>query len=491
MKNIIAFDLGGSGGKLFLGQYDNGKLHLETIHRFEHAAISVNGNLYWDLLKIYQELCTGIKMAVAQSCDEIASLGIDSFCNDFALVTPEGELLTQMHSYRDPRTVTLKSELYNTMSPEALYRINGNQNAPFNTLMQLGAMILQNQEALFQNNKLAFLPDLLIFFLSGKMFTEYTLASVSQMYDYSKRDWNREILNNYRIPQELFAPIVFPGTINCQTNETANRELHTKGFPIVNVCEHDTASAFLSSITSNESALISCGTWALVGIETDTPIINEYGYKYNIANEGGYPGKHHRILKNVMGTWIIQEIRADYITQNILYDFGELETMASEATPFAYLIDVDDDAFYRPGNMIQRIQSYCDHFYGSHPKTPGELIRCINESLAMKYRWNLEKLQMLTGRTLQNINILGGGSQSTLMCQFTANAAGLPVIAGPVEATAFGNMIVQLTALKEISCIEEGRQVIRNSMDFKEYPPENKEIWDIEYQKFTERFQLD
>ena len=178
MKNIIAFDLGGSGGKLFLGQYENGKLHIETIHRFEHAAISVNGNLYWDILRIYQEMCTGIKKAVVCSGDDIASLGIDSFCNDFALVTPEGELLTQMHSYRDPRTVTLKNELYNIMSPEALYRINGNQNAPFNTLMQLGAMMLQNQGYLLKNNKLVFLPDLLIYFLSGNMFTEYTLASV-------------------------------------------------------------------------------------------------------------------------------------------------------------------------------------------------------------------------------------------------------------------------------------------------------------------------
>lgn len=491
MKNIIAFDLGGSGGKLFLGQYENGKLHLETIHRFEHAAISVNGNLYWDLLRIYQELCTGIKKAVALSGDTIASLGIDTFCNDFALVTPEGELLTQMHSYRDPRTVTLKKELYDIMSPEDLYRINGNQNAPFNTLMQLGAMILQNQDYLLKNNKLVFLPDLLIYFLSGKMFTEYTLASVSQMYDYSQNDWSRKILEKYQIPMETFAPIVAPGTINCQTNEAANEILHTKGFSIVNVCEHDTASAFLASITNGPSALISCGTWALVGVETDAPVITDYGCKYNIANEGGYPDGHHRILKNVMGTWIIQEIRADYKTQGIEYGFGELEAMASDTTPFAYIINVDDDAFYAPGNMIKRIQSYCDHYYGSHPKTPGELIRCVNESLAMKYRWNLEKLQTLTGLTIQNVNVLGGGSQSALMCQFTADATGLKVIAGPVEATALGNMIVQLTALKEIADIEEGRQVLRNSVEYKEYLPENTAQWDEEYQKYVARFDLD
>ncbi len=491
MKNIIAFDLGGSGGKLFLGRYENGKLSLETVHRFEHAAIPVNGNLYWDLLRIYQELCTGIKKAVDLSGDDIATLGIDSFCNDFAMVTPEGELLTQMHSYRDPRTVTLKSKLYDIMSPEDLYRINGNQNAPFNTLMQLGAMILQNQDYLLKNNTLVFLPDLLIYFLSGKIFTEYTLASVSQMYDYSIKDWSQDILDKYGIPRNTFAPIVEPGTINCQTNETANEMLHTKGFSIVNVCEHDTASAFLASITEGPSALISCGTWALVGVETQAPVITDFGCKYNIANEGGYPDGHHRILKNVMGTWIIQEIRADYKTCGIEYGFGELEKMASDATPFAYIIDVDDDIFYAPGNMIKRIQAYCDQYYGSHPETPGELIRCVNESLAMKYRWNLEKLQTLTGNTLVSVNMLGGGSQSALMCQFTANATGLPVIAGPVEATALGNMIVQLTALKEISGIDEGRQVIRDSIEFKKYSPNNSELWDTEYQKYVTRFQLD
>ncbi len=491
MKNIIAFDLGGSGGKLFLGRYENGHLQLETLHRFEHAAISVNGNLYWDLLRIYQELCTGIKKAVALSGDDIASLGIDSFCNDFALITPEGELLTQMHSYRDPRTVTLKSDIYNVMAPEELYAINGNQNAPFNTLMQLAAMILQNQKYLLEKNTLVFLPDLLIYFLSGKMFTEYTLASVSQMYDYSKADWSQEILDKYGIPRELFAPIVMPGTINCQTNQAANEALQTKGFSIVNVCEHDTASAFLASITEGPTALISCGTWALVGLETDAPVISDFGCKYNIANEGGYPDGHHRILKNVMGTWIIQEIRADYLSQGISYGFGELEALAKEAEPFAYVINVDDDAFYAPGNMIKRIQDYCDLHYGSHPETPGQLIRCVNESLAMKYRWNLEKLQTLTGLSLQAVNMLGGGSQSALMCQFTADATGLPVIAGPVEATALGNMIVQLTALGQISGIEEGRQVLRNSVEFKEYIPTDRNRWDDEYNKYVAKFNLD
>lgn len=481
--NIIAFDLGGSGGKLFLGKYSGNKLHIQTLHRFEHAALPINDNLYWDLPMIYQELLKGLSAAVEITNDTIDSLGIDSFCNDFALVSPGGELLTQMHSYRDPRTMRLSSEIYKIVPPEELYQINGNQIAPFNTLLQLGAMILQGQQYLLEKNTLLFLPDLLIYFLSGRKFTEYTLASVSQLYHYHKNDWSGYILKEYGISKSLFAKIVNPGTINCRTNEQINNTLHTKGFSITHVCEHDTASAFLASVCNGDYAIISCGTWALIGTETPGPIINKYGYKYNIANEGGYPG-HHRILKNVMGTWIIQEVRADFKTHGIDYSFSEMENAAKEAKPFQFIIDVDSEIFYSPGHMIQKIQDYCKHYYNSIPSTLGEIIRCIYESLALKYRWNLECLQSLTGKSFETINIIGGGSQSELMCQFTANAVGKTVVAGPVEATALGNMIVQLAALKQISGIEEGRNIIRKSFPTFGYKAAERQLWNKQYEKF-------
>ena len=488
--NIIAFDLGGSGGKLFLGQYDEGKLKLTTVHRFAHSATELNGNLYWDLLRIHQELCEGIKEAVRLTDDDIEALGIDTYCNDFALVSPEGELVTQMHSYRDSRTIRKREQIYHIMSPDELYAVNGNQNAPFNTLMQIGAMVLSQQRYLLENNKMLFLPDLLIYFLSGKMFHEYTLASVSQMFDYAKKDWCRKILESYGIPDTLFSEIVYPGTINCQTSDETNKRLHTKGFPIVTVCEHDTASAFLASVYEKECAIISCGTWALIGTETKEPIITEYGFRYNIANEGGFDG-HHRILKNVMGTWLIQELCADLRSRGEEYSYAELEKESSKAEAFAYLIDVDDELFYTPGNMIKKLQDKCKSYYGKQPERPGEFARCIYESLALKYRWCLEKLHHLTGVEFRYVNLLGGGAQSGLMCQFTANATGLAVAAGPVEATALGNMIVQLAALKKITSIEEGRRIIRNSFDIREYRPEMTAEWDKQYNEFKEMFHLE
>lgn len=481
--NIIAFDLGGSSGKIFLGEYAEKKLRINLLHHFDHSAVSLGSHLFWDFLRIYQELCYGISAAVNATNDDITSLGIDSYCNDFALITPTGELLTQMHCYRDSRTMELKEQIYDVMDPKQLYFINGNQNAPFNTLMQLAAMNLQDENYLLQSNKLLFLPDLLIYYLTGKMQTEYTLASVSQMFDSNIRDWSSKILNHYGIPQRLFSEIVYPGTVTSYTDSFTNQKLHTKGFAVTTVCEHDTASAFLAAADNPGCAIISCGTWALVGCETSVPVIQEYGYRYNIANEGGFRG-HHRILRNVMGTWLIQEIRAELCSPKRQYSYSDMEQDAAAAEPFRYLIDVDDEIFYSPGNMISKIQSYCQKYYNSYPDTSGALIRCIYESLALKYRWNLEKLHTLTNIDFHVVNILGGGSQSTLMCQFTADATGLPVIAGPVEATALGNMIVQLIALKQISGISEGRQLIRSSVKTTEYLPQNTYIWNKQYLRF-------
>lgn len=482
--HLVAFDLGGSSGKMFLGTYQDHHLSVEEIHRFEHAALPVNDNLYWDFLHIYQELLTGLKIAISKSADQIRALGIDSFCNDFALFTPDGSLLTQMHSYRDSRTITYQNEIYAVQSPKQLYEINGNQNASFNTLMQLAAMKCSGEGYLLKHTRFLFLPDALIYLLTGKQFTEYTLASVSQMFDFSIRNWSDPILQKYDIPKTLFSPIVAPGTINCHTCDRINEQLGTQGFPIVHVCEHDTASAFLASISEGPHAVISCGTWALIGTETAHPIINEYGFRYNIANEGGFSDKHHRILRNVMGTWLIQEMRADYRNQGYDYSYSDIEHAVRSATPFAYLIDVDEPEFFAPGNMIRKIQSYCEKQYHSHPTTLGEIARCIYESLAFKYRWNLEKLEHLTNIHFERINMLGGGANSTLMCEFTANATQLPVDAGPTDATALGNMITQLIALGEISTIEEGRDILRESINIKNYLPQDHDLWEAKYQDF-------
>ncbi len=488
--NVLAFDLGGSGGKVVLGILREDHIEIKTLNKFEHSAISINGSLYWDILSIYLEMCNGIRLAIECTGDSITSMGIDSFCNDFSIVAPTGEVLTQIHSYRDQRTKAHSNEIYRVMSPEQLYKINGNQNALFNTLLQLASINYNDQAYLFQpGNKLLFIPDLLIYFLSGKKMTEYTLASVSQIFDYNTGNWNHEILEKFQIPQELFADLVYPGTIHCQTNAAFNEEYKTKGFDIVTVCEHDTASAFIASPFNKNCAIISCGTWALVGTETSKPVIHNFGYCFNIANEGGYEG-HHRILHNVMGTWIIQEIRAAFRSLGSSYTYTQLEELAESAEPFRYLIDVDDEYFYSPGNMPQRLRNYCNRLYGSYPETIGEMVRCVYESLALKYCWNINNLQKLLETEFGIINIVGGGSQSRLMCQFTANACNCLVAAGPVEATALGNILVQLLANQQIRSVEEGRALILKSFPVTEYFPQNIGSWKDQYTLFTNQFDL-
>lgn len=490
--NIIAFDLGGSGGKVVLSAYTDGELTLTPLQVFEHSPIPVGRHLYWDILRIYEELNSGVKKAVELTNDTITSLGIDSFCNDFAIVTPSGELLTQIHSYRDCRTSLHEQEIYVLLSPQTLYQITGNQRALFNTFMQLGAMRFENESYMLEHgNQILFIPDLLHFFLSGKRITEYTLASVSQLYDIRTNCFSHEILNALSLSPSLFADVVKPGTIFASTSAKYNASMHTKGFALATVCEHDTASAFLGSTCTGRCALISCGTWALVGTEADAPVINEFGYQYNIANEGGAPGRHHRILRNVMGTWIIQEIRSFYKKQGKTYSYSELEALAERAKPFQYYIDVDDLLFYSPGNMPEKIQQYCAKRYGSYPLSIGEMVLAIYENLAFKFRWNIEKLSTCTGTHFDNINILGGGSQSHLLCQFTASACRLPLTAGPVEATVLGNTIMQLIANGQIADVEEGREIIRRSFKTTAYAPQNSELWEQNYQKYKHTLNLD
>jgi len=479
----LAFDLGGSGGKTFLGRYDGHTLHIEETHRFENDPIEVDGALYWDIFKIYQELKTGIRATARSAHGKLESLGIDSFCNDFALVDKRGEMLCPVRAYRDERTIRYENEIYAQMDKQSLYMRTGNQIAPFNTLMQLAAMRACGQGFLLDNAyKLLFVPDLLIRFLTGAFVSEYTVSSVSQMYSFEQHGFDPEILDAFRIRRDLFAPIAESGSVAGQLKPQLADELGTNTFSVVCVCEHDTASAFLGA-TEPGAVIISSGTWSLVGIENETPVITESAFRNNFANEGGYPG-HHRILRNVMGSWLLQQVRAYYRAKGNALSHSEMIESAEAAPAFGWLIDVDDPVFFTPGNMPEKIRSKCREAYGSEPKTIGELTRCVCESLAMKYRWVIDQLEILTGVQHEKINIVGGGCKNKLLCQMAADATNMPVVSGPVEATAAGNFIVQMIAAGEISTIEEGRAVLRQSADLRVHNPENTGVWDAEYKKF-------
>jgi sugar (pentulose or hexulose) kinase len=485
--NLLAFDLGGSGGKVIAGCFDGRKLILSELVKFEHSSVLMGNGLYWEIAGIYRVLLEGLRKASFQ--EPFFSLGIDSFSNDFGLIDKNGELLTPIRSYRDDRTGRYADYVYDRLSPKRLYELTGNQNARFNTLMQIGSMQAAGQGWILDNAyKLLFTPDLLIHFLTGETSVEYTISSVSQLYSYIEKEFSREILQAFNLRRDLFGPVLMPGTIAGAARTSLCKKHGFSPFRVVSVCEHDTASAYLSSpLDRPDAIIISSGTWALIGCELEAPLINEEAYRYNIANEGGYPG-HHRFLKNVMGSWIIQEIRADYRARGIEYSYRELENAAQKAAPFAYFIDADDDLFFSPDNLPGKIRESCIKLYGNAPEDTGALIRCVYESLAMKYRRDLEILKKVTGTAFGVINIVGGGSKDALMCRFTADACALPVAAGPQEATVLGNMLIQLISAGEISSVEEGRSIIAASYPPIWYEPQDTAHWEEEYHRYSALF---
>jgi sugar (pentulose or hexulose) kinase len=485
--HLLAFDLGGSGGKLIKGCFDGKKVTLKNIVSFENSSVPIGDGLYWEFIGIYRCLLNGLRKASADG--PVFSLGIDSFSNDFGFIDKNGELLSPVRCYRDSRTARYSDYVYSRVSSRRLYELTGNQNARFNTLMQIGAIQAAGQEWILEHShKMLFVPDLLVYLLTGQALAEYTISSVSQFFSFADQDFCDELLKIFNIRRDLFGPIVMPGTLAGNITDRLVREQEIRSFQVVSVCEHDTASAYLASpLNRKDAIIISSGTWALIGCEMEKPLVKEEGYHYNIANEGGYSG-YHRFLKNVMGSWIIQEIRSDYRIKGVEYSYAELENAAENSKPFAFFIDVDDDLFFSPGNLSGKIREICRKRYGSVPEDIGSLIRCVYESLAMKYRRNLEILEEVTGQTFRIINIVGGGSKDTLMCRFVADACALPVVAGPQEATVLGNILVQFIAAGEIDSVEQGRSIIADSFPPIWYEPQNTAIWEDEYHRYSTLF---
>jgi sugar (pentulose or hexulose) kinase len=366
----------------------------------------------------------------------------------------------------------------------------------------------EGRNAVFENaDKLLFLPDLLAYYITGEKLAERTVSSVSQMYSFGTRDWVYEILRVYGLPKNIFGKLTDSGTVSGHTTREIEKQWGVNGFDFVSVCQHDTASAFLASTAGigasasgnnasasansalSESAIISSGTWALVGCETEKPVINDFGFSHNIANEGSFPDRH-RLMRNVMGSWLLQEVRADLARGGKDYGFGELIALARRAEPFKWLVDVDSEAFFQPGDMQAKIRDECMKSYGGAPESPGQFVRCISESLALKYRWSVEKLETLTKRRFPSIGIVGGGSLDALTCGYTANACGRPVLAGSPDAAALGNIMVQLIAKGEIRDVRQGREMLARSFPQTEYLPENEALWNEQYQAFCARFGL-
>jgi rhamnulokinase len=484
MLKLLAFDYGASSGRAILGSFDGEKLTLEEIHRYSNDPVNINGILHWDILRLFHEMKQGILKSKNLGNKDIAGIGTDTWGVDYGLLGNNGELLGNPVHYRDSRTEGMIDKACKKIQHREIYDLTGIAFQKFNTLYQLLSMKEFDQYILEKTKTMLFTPDLLNYFLTGIKNTEYTIASTSQMLEAKTRTWAYEMLEKLGIPCNIFTGIIEPGTIVGKISGIIKEELNTGDIPVIAVAQHDTASAVVAVPSSGGTyAYLSSGTWSLLGVELSKPIINDTTYNLNYTNEGGF-NKTTRLLKNIMGLWIFQECKREWDKEGEKMTYDELEDNAEEADEFVSFIDPDDDIFYTPGNMPEKIIEYCKKTGQTVPKGKSGIVRCIMESLALKYRMSLEGLEKITGERIPILHIVGGGCRSKILSQFTASSIGRPVKAGPVEATATGNLCVQLIALNEASDTGEVREIIKRSFPVEEYLPKETEKWDNAYERF-------
>lgn len=481
-KRVLAFDFGASSGRAIIGCFDGDKITLEEVHRFSNDPVSVGGTVYWDVLRLFYEIKQGIiKAKIAGGFD---SIGIDTWGVDFGLIDSEGKLMENPVHYRDARTVGLVDEAFKTMPKEKLYGITGIQFMELNTLFQLISLKKYRPWMLERADKMLFMPDLFGYMLTGKMCAEYSIASTSQLIDLDKKTWSKEILDAFGIKESVFAPLVQPGTVLGELSKEVCEECGVDPVPVISVCGHDTQSAITSvPCQDGDFAFLSSGTWSLFGTELDKPIVNETSMNINITNEGGFDGSTG-FLKNIIGLWLIQESRRQWKREGKEYSYADLEKLALAAEPFKCFIDPDAPEFVPHGNIPERVREFCRKTGQYVPETVGEIMRCIYESLAMKYRLTFEKLRECTERDYPVIHVIGGGTKDGLLCQMTANSCDRTVKAGPIEATVMGNVAVQLMSDGSVKNIGQARKIVADSSELKTFEPKDTDKWAGAYEDF-------
>ena len=481
-KRVLAFDFGASSGRAIIGCFDGDKITLEEVHRFSNDPVSVGGTVYWDVLRLFYEIKQGIiKAKIAGGFD---SIGIDTWGVDFGLIDSEGKLMENPVHYRDARTVGLVDEAFKTMPKEKLYGITGIQFMELNTLFQLISLKKNRPWMLERADKMLFMPDLFGYMLTGKMCAEYSIASTSQLIDLDKKTWSKEILDAFGIKESVFAPLVQPGTVLGELSKEICEECGVDPVPVISVCGHDTQSAITSvPCEDGDFAFLSSGTWSLFGTELDKPIVNETSMNINITNEGGFDGSTG-FLKNIIGLWLIQESRRQWKREGKEYSYADLEKLALAAEPFKCFIDPDAPEFVPHGNIPERVREFCRKTGQYVPETVGEIMRCIYESLVMKYRLTFEKLRECTERDYPVIHVIGGGTKDGLLCQMTANSCDRTVKAGPIEATVMGNVAVQLMSDGSVKNIGQARKIVADSSELKTFEPKDTDKWAGAYEDF-------
>ena len=488
-KSFLAFDIGATSGRSIIGTLDNGRLEMKELTRFPNQMLQIGKHLHWNIYSLFEHLKEAL-MALKSEGVEISSIGIDTWGVDFVLIAKDGTILGAPYAYRDPHTDGAPEKFFKLVPREMVYNLTGIQVMNFNSLYQLFSLKQAGNSLLEATSEILFMPDALSYLLTGNKVVEYTIASTSQLLNPRNKKFESILLEAAGVSSSILGKIVMPGHITGRLTKDLAVETELGQIPVIAVAGHDTASAVAAVPAENERfAYLSSGTWSLMGIEVKDPIINEETYALNFTNEGGIEGTT-RLLKNITGMWLLEQCLKEWKKEGITYAYEKLVHLAESAPAFESLIDPDDASFANPTSMTKAITDYCIVTGQQSPGNHAGYVRCIFESLSLKYNYILGKLIDLAPFPIEKLHVIGGGSKNPLLNQWTANAIGIPVIAGPSEATAIGNIMIQAKAAGCVDSLQEMRQIIRDSVHLDEYYPENKTEWDnasIYFQKIINK----
>jgi rhamnulokinase len=478
--HYLACDLGADSGRLMLGRLDNGKISLEELHRFPNGPVKTSGALHWDFAGLLEQLKAGLKKAAARQLP-IASISTDSWGVDYVLYDERGLVMPPVWCYRDSRTAYGVENVRAKVDWPTTYAETGIQFMGLNTIYQLGA---EPPERLARAKQLLLIGDAFNYFCSGVARNEISLASTTQLYNPQTKTWSKKLLDALKLREDLFAPICPSGTRLGPMKKNLATETGLPQIEVIASCSHDTGAAVAAVPASGGNwAYLSSGTWSLVGVEWPKPVINDQARSLQFTNEIGF-GDSVRLLKNIVGLWIVQECRRHWVREGKKYDFATLEKLAAEAPPFVSLINPDDPRFLSPDDMPKRIAEFCEETGQPVPANRGAYMRCIYESLALFYRVVMRRLERLTGKKIERLHVVGGGSKDMMLNQCAANALKIPVIVGPTECTALGNILVQAIALGHLPSLDAAREVVRNSFELKSVTPQDSAQWDAAAARF-------
>ncbi len=482
--HFIALDFGATSGRTILGTLEGGRIGIKELTRFPNKILRIGNYYYWDIYSLYDAMKAGLAAAAREGV-EITSIGIDTWGVDFVLLDDDGRFQGLPFSYRSPHTVPYPDKYFNDKLPaDEVYRRTGIQVLNFNTLFQLYAMRCMEPGRLKRAKGILFMPDALSYMLTGERVTEYTIASTSQLLNAHTRDFDTGLLDSVGVDRSMFGRMVEPGSVIGRLLPGICEDTGLPTVPVVAVAGHDTASAVAAVPATDEKfAYLSSGTWSLMGVETGQPVITATSQKLNMTNEGGV-GQTVRLLKNITGLWLLERCMKVWEREGRSYSYNEMTAAAGKAEPFKCFVNPDDETLANPHDMVEALSEYCIRSGQTPPETDAAFARMIFESLALKYKHVLGQLQLLVDFPIERLHVIGGGSKNGLMSQMTADATGLPVVAGPAEATALGNILLQAKAAGIVSSLDEMRRIVSSSVDIKTYAPCNTEVWEAAYSKF-------